>query len=801
MLDVAAVAELLLRPFGYPGPLQDALVLLTALHDLGKISRSFRAMLQGKPGRTLHWKLTETLLRHHDTRLAHVLGSGPDQRLALYAASAGHHGEPPTDHLVPHLQQVRLHEIGPDAVTDALDLIDALAGLWPAASLDDLSYESALRLSLWLPGLVTAADWIGSNTDWFPPVPAGMSLGTYLDRARTIAPRAVASAGLSPKAAATALPFSFVLRPMQEAARDIPLPSGPTLAVIEDETGAGKTEAALILAQRMMQAGKGRGMFLALPTMATSDAMFARAVEIVPRLFLEIPTLTLAHGGAGLSEAFRDLPRQAQPGTDSAIVTDWLADRRRRALLADVGVGTVDQALLSVLKAKHAALRRFALSQRILIVDEVHEMGNPYMATELATLLQMQAAQGGSAILLTATLPLDLRARLVAAFETGAGRATMPSADPAYPALTVAHGEAWRNLAPLPGPRRGPVAVNRFPDAGTAIGALTQAAARGAACIWVRNAVDDAIAAVTALRAAGVRADLLHARFALYDRKRHEAQALGWLGRHGTDRAGRVLVATQVVESSLDIDADVMVSDLAPMAALIQRAGRLWRHMDRPPRPVPGPVLHVVSPDPAVVHDERWLQGTLGAGAWVYGVDDTWRSAQVLFATGCIDAPAGLRALVEAVHGQDRQPVPDAIVRAEIERQAKAMAEAAHAAHNVIDLGAGYRDSAAADDAEYPTRLGEPVRTLMLARRSGDGLVPWAEVGDAVDSCQLSEVQARAGRLARLDLPDQNAPDIRALKVGWPDWRQATVTVCPVGQGGVICDGLRYDAELGLLFG
>src|SRR5690606_33794531 len=174
---------------------------------------------------------------------------------------------------------------------------------------------------------------------------------------------------------------------------DIALPDGPVLAVIEDETGAGKTEAALILAHRMMQAGKGRGIYFALPTMATSDAMFARAGDVVGRM-LTAPTLTLAHGRAALSDGFRDLVASGQRGEDAPSCTGWLAESRRRALLADVGVGTVDQALLSVLPVRHQTLRHFGLSSKILIVDEVHEMGEPYIGRELERLLQMHRAAG-----------------------------------------------------------------------------------------------------------------------------------------------------------------------------------------------------------------------------------------------------------------------------------------------------------------------------------------------------------------------------------------------------------------------
>lgn len=803
MLDVAAAAERLIAPFDLPRPLCDALIWLTALHDLGKIGAQFRGMiLRGTAQRNgTHWEVTEHHLRHHDAALlAPVLRLRDRHRYELYAATAGHHGRPPK---ADQDQRRRMAmDASPEAIADAGAAISAFHSLWPAASLADLSREQVHALSWWLPGLVAAADWIGSNVAWFPSCPADLPIAAYLDRARALAVRAVAEAGLGRPAPSDRPLFAFAPRPMQAACADIPLRDGPMLALIEDETGAGKTEAALILAQRMMVGGKGHGLFFALPTMATADAMFKRARDVVARMFAAGPSLTLAHGRAGLSGDFRDLQGTDRRNPDEPGCAAWLAESRRRALLADVGVGTVDQALLAVLPTKHACLRLFGLSSKILIVDEVHELGDPYMAVLLERLLHAHAALGGSAILLTATLPLVLRARLVAAFEDGAGRVSPLPGDPAYPALTVAGGAARTDLPRVTGPR-GAVAVQRVAGPEAALDLLAEKVAQGAACVWVRNAVDEAIASVRALRDRGVAADLLHARFALTDRKRHEAAALVRFGKHGMGREGRVLVATQVVESSLDLDFDVMVSDLAPMAALIQRAGRLWRHMDLRPaagRPVPAPVLHVVSPDPASAVDARWLHPVLGQGAHVYALPLQWRTADVLFRAGRIEAPGDLRALIEGAHGEEGA-VPDALLRAEVEAQGKAHAERAQGARNVVDFAAGFRAGAGGwEDTEFPTRLGQPMRVLVLARRQGGRLMTWAAGETEADSCQLSEVQAATRRLAALDLPDQTAPEIAAFTAGWPDWRRNGVTVCPVGEGGVICAGLQYDGEVGLIY-
>lgn len=134
---------------------------------------------------------------------------------------------------------------GPAA--DARAPVEACLELWPQASLAGIDSTEAVALSWRLSGLTVVADWVGSNPEWFPPAAAPTSPAVYLAQTRSRAACAVAKAGLLPPAPANARLFDFALRPMQEAAVSIPLRDGPILAVIEDETGADKTEAALLL--------------------------------------------------------------------------------------------------------------------------------------------------------------------------------------------------------------------------------------------------------------------------------------------------------------------------------------------------------------------------------------------------------------------------------------------------------------------------------------------------------------------------------------------------------------------------
>ena len=810
MLDVGAVAQALCVRHSPTGKVaQDAaLCCLVALHDLGKISASFRAALTHGEGQNWwHWQHSAVLLAHHDELLGGIIGGASRLRRDLVEAVAGHHGGPRLPH--EHIAQ-QMHTIGEQAVQDAGQVITAIGSLFPDASLDG---GLPFGLPWLLNGLTVQADWIGSDVDWFPPQPPDIPLSEYWAQAQQQAERAIDGVGLhrarpAGNGAQHVLDPAFAPRPMQAEALSTPLPDGPTLTVIEDATGAGKTEAALILAARMMAKGKGGGLFFALPTMATANAMLIRLEATAPALFDAPPTLALSHGRASQSSVFRRI-RARWDGSNpesGAHCGPWLSEDRRRVLLADVGIGTIDQALLSVLPTRFNALRLRALSQRILIVDEAHSY-DPYMQAQLERLLMMQARLGGSAIIMTATLPAQMKQDFVTAFSTGlrdrpprAQRHSSPSLETGpYPALTMVGGDTKLTAVnPAPATVRS-VVVHRLADPAQAIELVRAATVKGAASIWIRNAVDDAIAAVDALRKVGIAVDLLHARFALCDRLRHETALQARFGRAGDGRAGRVLVATQVAEQSLDLDFDVMISDIAPISSLIQRAGRLWRHMDvRPERPVDGPALHVLSPDPDEVPDARWIHQVLDKGAFVYPPADLWRSARALFDAGEIRAPEGLRGLIEAVEGADAPPVPEALEAAEFEQEGKALVEGQLARGCLINPFDPFHQDAMQkvwDDEKFPTRLGVPQVTLALAVERDGALHPYG------DDWHLSELQVSRIKFGEPEAFDQSDSRIKAIKAGWPRGRAEHTLIAPLDPEGRISVGLRYDAELGAIWG
>ena len=294
------------------------------------------------------------------------------------SAVTGHHGTPPKS--VNHAQVSQDFETTDQHVASAFlqDVSELLLGDSRPFPVEDGDQRDNIKLaSWWLSGFVVLCDWIGSNRSQFDYQDEPIALMDYWEHvACPTAQKAIQQVGLLPKSVASGLTLTQILgthetatpTPLQSLADSVGLMNGPQLFVLEDVTGAGKTEAALLLAQRLMRAGLAHGVYFGLPTMATANAMYQRLGEKrYTRLFEpgQRPTLVLAHSAAKLSETFRESIMADAWQEDSnygelqgaaAYCTQWLADNRKKALLADVGIGTMDQALLAILPNKHQSL-------------------------------------------------------------------------------------------------------------------------------------------------------------------------------------------------------------------------------------------------------------------------------------------------------------------------------------------------------------------------------------------------------------------------------------------------------------
>ena len=438
---------------------------LLALHDIGKFSGRFQNLrpdimdtLQGRTcenGYTVYHDDMGRLLFEADLwkrawsedwfgldRSADPLDWKDALRAWIFAVT-GHHGKPPENPKNALTGNMLFDKEERNAAV-------AFATACTRFFLNNPSHHEILKFTedtrdefcrtSWLfAGLAVLSDWIGSDRSHFPFCSEPMPLDKYWAHALHYAEDAVHDAGILParvseKTGMIGLFPGKSPTPLQSyvSACELGKIRSPRLFIIEEATGSGKTEAAIVLAQRLIAAGMGEGIFFGLPTMATADAMYGRMDEAYLNLFVceDHPSLVLAHSSRNLSNKFRNSiipvndafiePDRNGEVSGSAQCAAWLSDNRKKSLLAQIGVGTIDQALIGVLPLRHQSLRLLGLSRNILVVDEVHAY-DPYVHKLLGTLLEFHAAQGGSAILLSATLPKKQRQELIIEFCRGLG--------------------------------------------------------------------------------------------------------------------------------------------------------------------------------------------------------------------------------------------------------------------------------------------------------------------------------------------------------------------------------------------
>jgi CRISPR-associated endonuclease/helicase Cas3 len=684
---------------------------LAGLHDTGKCSPAFAlrpgaeqfahlyANVKPNPGRgnpkdAFHGEVTALALPAYLVRRFGV-PARTAKRLAI--AIGGHHGT--------FVDLLRLQDIDGDTkavgtggwrtAREALaEQLGGMLGVPGAPAPTSVSDITALSLA----GLVSVADWIGSDVSMFRYYATNADSApvvgqAYLDEARGRAEQALRElrwSGWDPLPGRPTFQAMFdgrAPRPMQEAVIDLAeRMAEPGLVVIEAPMGEGKTEAALYLADRFGLNMGARGLYFALPTQASSNAMFKRLRAFLEHRYPnEVINLLLLHGLADLSVDLRELRERNElipslttdagdAETAGVVAATWFT-QRKRGLLARYGAGTVDQALLAALRTVHVFVRLYGLAGRVVVIDEVHAY-DTYMTTLLKRLLAWLAALGSPVVLLSATLPTSRRDELVAAYCRGLlGREPQIPIPPAsYPrvtwvmsrgtggtpevhATTVAPSRPGQRVQVLwkdgsiPARRRGP-----FPLGDDLQRELADGGCAAVICNTVRRA--QAMYRALARYFKGKASDglpvldLFHARFLQGDRAAREQRALDRFGADKTKRPHRaVLVATQVIEQSLDLDFDLMVTDFAPIDLMLQRAGRLWRHAGTDRRGIAEPALWVCTPE----CNSEGLPQFPGGDARIYDehvLFRTWLETQRKQLPS-LTFPDDIQPLVEAVYGDD----------------------------------------------------------------------------------------------------------------------------------------------------
>ena len=492
----------------------------------------------------------------------------------------------------------------------------------------DLNEELTLSQISLLSGLTCVSDWIGSGHFFDNPQSA---VGEDIEIS-------VQEAGFKKFSIKKDLSFSDIFGFPKNNIQDslIDKISSPGVYIIEAPMGLGKTELALYAAYRLLSTDQASGIYFALPTQLTSNKIWNRVSEFLRAIIdgeSSDARSLLLHSNAHLIKD--SLGEDALPGNS------WFSSAKR-GLLCPFAVGTIDQALLSVMNVKHSFVRSFGLAGKIVIIDEVHTY-DCYTGTILDCLVNHLINIGCTVIILSATLSPQRRNSILG---------TQISAE-AYPVMTYRNTSAKNTCSYVEGGIIPNKQVNiSFKIFDECKNECLKRAATGQQVLWIENTVQEAQNTFKEIaylaKELNVECGLIHSRYTPLDRDRRESYWVELLGKNSSLRSfkGRILIGTQVLEQSLDIDADFLISRFAPTDMILQRIGRLWRHNQKRPA---GAKCEAWLIDVDMQECIKSRGSILGSTSSVYSPYVLCRSLEVfkrLSEIGCINIPSDIRKLI-----------------------------------------------------------------------------------------------------------------------------------------------------------
>lgn len=665
-LNVGSVAHALLELYQRGALPSTHITWLAAAHDVGKISRGFQM-------KCIHWlkkynfhgvenenkwcAAEKDHSRSSQFSIHEFLKMTLDESSSLrWAAASGmHHGSIHNNGNQPHLNDPR------DEWESWRQ--ELLADLWQefqATSPD--GRKPADADVFWVAGLISVADWIGSSFSQEPVE----SVSTAIVNARLkIRECGFESVSISKNKSFREI-FGFEANHLQKTC--IEQIKAPGLYIIEAPMGVGKTEAALGVAYQLMSNGKARGIYFALPTQATSNRIHLRVAEFLHKIHSFMPRLI--HGNSWLVDdqiRFPNFSADQQPDMVRRYSSDWFASSKR-ALLSPFGVGTIDQSLLSVLPVKHFFVRHFALAGKVVILDEVHSY-DFFTGSHVKALVDLLLEIDCTVIVLSATLSRNRRNELL--------KKKSAAADNFFAAPVIKEDENIELIDGFPllsfidesGNIKSINIENDMPDKEIIVSffnsedvmeRVVAKAASGLCVLWICNTVDQAQATYQKILSYAnhhsFETGLLHSRYTYHDREKLENHWLTALGKNGSSRPqGSVLVSTQIVEQSVDIDADLLVTELCPSDMMLQRMGRLWRH-SRSTRLCSHAETWIIQ-EPVSLEEMRELSvksicENLGNKAYVYHPYVLIRTLEIFSNIRHLTLPRDIRPLMDATYSK-----------------------------------------------------------------------------------------------------------------------------------------------------
>lgn len=659
---------------------QQIALFIALTHDIGKATPAFQLKVivaykelevaMAQVGLTIPNSMMNATLAPHAKLGAELLRrAGCPESVAVVIGA--HHGRPESMNEMP-MENIRLHSsfywgeenrvAWRDAQEELIDEALSCAGYRAAEELPELTTQAQMLLT----GLVIMADWIASNTAFFPLISVDRIPNEYDERRPERAmirvqlpdPWHVGDSWTQPDFFYARFGFEAnqVQRSIMQTASAV---TEPGMMILEAPMGCGKTEAALGAAEILLNRFHFGGVGFFLPSQATSNAMFTRLMDWAKtQPDAQHLSVQLAHAMAAMNDEFAALEQghvrmQEDAQNENILTVNSFFRGRKTTLLADLVIGTVDQLLMAGLKQKHVMLRHLGLAGKVVIVDECHAY-DAYMNQYLDRVLSWLGAYRVPVILLSATLPSLRRETLLAAYF-GKRKLNDPkiAESEAYPLLTWTDGEQTHML-PIPDEmQHRTVQLERITD-DMLLEELTAVMEAGGCAGVIVNTVRRVQEFAALIKEKLPQAQVLidHSQFLAPDRLAHEQAILDKVGKHSLtkDRAGVIVIGSQVLEQSLDLDFDLLATDLCPMDLLLQRIGRLHRRPRSRPEAMARARCLVMNTDPEALED--------GARA-IYGDYLLLRTCQLL--PDAIRIPDDISLLVQKTYDENRwTPKPDA---------------------------------------------------------------------------------------------------------------------------------------------
>lgn len=703
------------------------IALWCALHDIGKISPGFLKRIYRELLKTVFpelYNVSDSLLCPWHSEISeasardYFSGLSSDSRVRACTAMLGiHHGIKS----IPDGSTVQKYG-GLEWENERRKLTQKLMTVFGNPIFRSMSRDLAEINSAY----IALCDWIGSGL--FP------ASGNVVDIHKTSL-KVIRSLGWKKSVIRKGLSFTDIwpnMKPYEMQKAFIESVTKQGVYILEASPGRGKTEAALYSAYKLLCAGINTGIFYALPTRMTSDQMYKRFEQFLTHTHESGVAPKLIHGLSLISDIKKGKEDEGNYACVGNLtdVSEWFTPNRQ-AMILPFGVGTIDQLLLSVLNTKFNFIRTFGLVGKVIIIDEVHAY-DTYTSELIDVLVKKLRRLGCTVIILSATLTKKRKQELLECKTVSS---------PVYPLITTKKAGVVRTKKCGTEPHKTCRVRKIIDNTPLLLSTATKKALEGQQIVWLCNTVDKSVAIYKALRddptlnslVGENRIALIHSRFPKIHKTELEEYWTKRLGKFGVNRIsgkdGSILIGTQVLEQSINIDGDFMLSDLAPSDLMLQRLGRLWRYTKHK-RLCKSPEFWISCPDLSNIQSSKDLRKTLGTDALIYAPYILWRSYQIWRRKGSVRVPDDMVDTIERTYRdytpQDPTWLREAWDQLEDHRQYFRDLANVHIGSQVIGSESDDDDLSLFDvcdemDDDAKTRINSyPMTTLMLTKSLKD---------------------------------------------------------------------------------